>query len=326
MAISNLALPTFQHGLKDLTRFVGDETVVADVDKATSTHHDVGDVLRHLDENFNNLHVRFEPELKTLWCYQNHHDRPCFSMGLLEDVHSLQSTLKTLLDGMAADRLPLRYLVWASSLPGIYNLGGDLSLFCRLIRSADAGGLHDYARRCVDICYLNKTNMDLPIQTVALVQGDALGGGFESVLSNDMILAEEGAKFGLPEVLFNLFPGMGAYSFISRRLDASRARSMIMSGRLYRAEELCDMGLIDLVVPNGSGEHEMRLFIEGSTRKHGMLAALSQVDRRCQPVSHDELMDVADIWVTTALNLCDDDLHRMERLVAAQDRRRRRAR
>ena len=61
--------------------------------------------------------------------------------------------------------------------------------------------------------------------TVALIQGDAIGGGFEAMLTNDVVIAERTAKFGLPEILFNLFPGMGAHSFLKRprrRPDGAR--------------------------------------------------------------------------------------------------------
>ena len=220
--------------------------------------------------------------------------------------------------------MPFGYLIWASSLPGIYNLGGDLGHFCKLVRSQDAERLRAYAQRCVDVCYLNAQSLQLPVLTVALVQGDALGGGFESVLSNDLIIAEEGTKFGLPEVVFNLFPGMGAFSFLSRRLDASRAKRMIMSGRLYTAEELHDMGIVDRICPKGEGERAMRLFIEENSRRKGMLTAMADVGRRCQPITHEELIDVADLWVDTTLGLGEEDLRRMERLASAQDRRLRR--
>ena len=54
--------------------------------------------------------------------------------------------------------------------------------------------------------------------TIALLEGDALGGGFESALSCDVVIAEKHVKAGFPEVLFNMFPGMGGLSFLSRRV------------------------------------------------------------------------------------------------------------
>jgi DSF synthase len=234
----------------------------------------------------------------------------------------LQTTLQQAGVDLAPPELPLRYLIWASSTPETYNLGGDLGLFVDLIRDRDVEGLHRYAKACVDVCYLNAINLDLPIVTVALVQGCALGGGFEAVLSNDIIVAERGVKLGLPEVLFNLFPGMGAYSFLSRQLSGAQARAMILSGRLYTAEELAEMGLVDHLVPAGEGEAALRAHLLRNDRRHGVLTALARVGRRCQPIDYEELLEVTDVWVETALCLTDADLRRMEHLARAQERRR----
>lgn len=282
---------------------------------------ELSDILRQRLASSKYLDVQLDADSQALWCFQRHPGRPCFSRGLMGDVMDLQSTLKLVLSDLAADQMPFKYLVWASALPGIYNLGGDLAHFCTLVRRRDANGLHEYARRCVDICHLNATSLDLPILTIALVQGDALGGGFESVLSNDLIIAEEGTKLGLPEVVFNLFPGMGAYSFLSRRLDGARARQMIMSGRLYSAEELHEMGVVDVLCPKGEGRRELQEFIEQNERRHNLLTAMASVGKRCHPITHEELIDVAELWVETTLGLSERDLHRMERLVSAQDRR-----
>ena len=61
---------------------------------------------------------------------------------------------------------------------------------------------------------------------------------WSSALSCDMLIAERQAKLGLPEVVFNLFPGMGAYTYLSRRIGSMKAEELIMSGRLYTAEEM----------------------------------------------------------------------------------------
>ena len=157
---------------------------------------------------------------------------------------------------------------------------------------------------------------------MALVQGDALGGGFECALSMDMIVAERSAKLGLPEIMFNLFPGMGAYSFLSRRLDAARAEKMILSGRIYSAEELHDMGIVDILAEDGQGEEAVREYIDRHAYRLNAYRAVYQARKRVNPVTFDELRDVTDIWVEAALGLSESDLRRMARLTAAQDRRR----
>ena len=173
-----------------------------------------------LHAEFTELTVRSEAEQGALWCMFNHTERPCFTPRLLDQIRSLQTRLEHGLGEPAGD-MPLRSVIWTSAVPGIWNLGGDLALFTRLIRDGAEAELRRYAYTCVDAVYHNLTKGNLPYLTIAMVHGDALGGGFETVLSCDVVIAERGAKFGLPEVLFNLFPGMGAYSLLCRRLDRS---------------------------------------------------------------------------------------------------------
>jgi DSF synthase len=281
--------------------------------------------LRDVEGQSDALGVRFEPEQGSLWCTFNHGQRPCFTPRLLEAIRRLQIRLQRGLGSCAGGGMPLRTLIWTSAAPGIWNLGGDLRLFVELIRAQAEAELRHYAHACVEVVYQNLCKLDLPILTIALVQGDALGGGFEAVLTNDVIIAERGSKFGLPEILFNMFPGMGAYSLLCRRLDGCRAQQLILSGRLYEAEELEQMGLVDLVVAPGEGEAAVRDWLVRNQRRHAVLRTLSEVRRRCQPVTYQELVEVTELWVATALGLEEADLRRMERLAAAQQRRRGRA-
>jgi DSF synthase len=275
-----------------------------------------------LDEEFDQLTIRFEPDQSALWCLVNHSERPCFTPRLLHQIRTLQTRLKHGLAPASANAaMPVRTIIWGSTFPGIWNLGGDLELFTKLIRAHAAKELRSYAYACVDAVYQNLTKMGLPLLTIGLVQGDALGGGFEHALTNDVIIAERDSKLGLPEVLFNLFPGMGAYSLLCRRLDGVRAQQLILSGRVYEAQELEELGLVDLVVGQGEGAAAVREYLERNRRRHGTLLALSRVRQRCQPVSYEELIDVTDIWVETALGLDEADLRRMEHLVRAQLRR-----
>lgn len=328
MAINSSTLPQCQGLLLDLPARSQDN--VAQLDLLRAGRHSSRAAadgvqplrLEALEDHFDELSMRFEADLGILWCSFNHTQRPCFTPRLLEQIQDLQGRLRRGLAPPATiGRMPLRSLVWSSRLPSLWNLGGDLQLFVRLIRAGVEHELRRYAYACVSTVFQNFTKMDLPILTVALIQGDALGGGFEAALTNDVIIAEEDAKFGLPEILFNMFPGMGAYSLLCRRLDGGRARQMITSGRLYEAEELLQMGLVDLVVQSGEGPAAVREYLARNQRRHNVLQALSDVYRRCQPVTRDELIGVTDIWVETALRLDEADLRRMERLATAQGRR-----
>lgn len=223
--------------------------------------------------------------------------------------------------GVDGAQLPVRYLVLASRVPGTFNLGGDLALFMRAIEERDTATLRRYARACIGVQYRRASNLSLPIGTIALVQGDALGGGFEAALAHEVIIAERQAKFGLPEVLFNLFPGMGALSFLSRRMPPAQAEKMVLSGRVYTAEEMAALGIVDRVVDEGCGEVAVLDFVREADRTWRTRSAVSAARRIVSPVSEDELLRVVDLWVDTAMSLSPIDLRKMKHLVNAQDRR-----
>jgi len=268
------------------------------------------------------IEINIDPEVATYWCFMKPQGRPSFSVKLLSDIIGMQRGIEEEYVQRARNGMTqIKYFVLGSKHPGVFSLGGDLPLFVEKIRAQDRAALRHYARLCVEAVYNNAISFHLPIVTIALVQGDALGGGFEAALACNMIVAERSAKFGLPEVLFNLFPGMGAYSFLSRRLDGVRAERIIFSGRTYSAEELYDMGLVDLVAEDGQGEYAVRELIERQRRRHNAYEAVFQARRRAQPITREELLDITEIWVDAALRLEEADLKRMLRLAAAQERR-----
>ncbi len=268
--------------------------------------------------SFENLNVAYEARHGVYWCRMRPHERPSFTPGLLADLADMQRGLVRV---AANSDTPLRYYVLGSELPGIFSLGGDLTVFADRIRDRDGAALTRYARSCIDVLYNNAVSFNLPVVTIALVQGDALGGGFEAALSCDMIVAERGARFGLPEVLFNLFPGMGAYSFLARRLGAAQAEKMVLSGRIYTAEELHELGIVHMLAEPNMGEQAVREFIEKNGKRHNAQAGIFRAGRCVAPVSYDELREISQIWVEAALALTESDLRRMERLTIAQNRR-----
>jgi DSF synthase len=155
--------------------------------------------------------------------------------------------------------------------------------------------------------------------TFFTVQGECLGGGFEAALSSDVIVAEKSARFGFPEILFNLFPGMGAYSFLDRKIGQHRAEELISSGKIYSADEMQAFGVVDAVAEDGQGEAEVAALIRRRSRSRNGLAALAATRRRVHSITFDELLDVVQIWTDAALRLNLRDLKLMQRLVSRQN-------
>ena len=169
--------------------------------------------------------------------------------------------------------------------------------------------------------YPNAVAYDQPLTTISLVQGDALGGGFEAAISSNVVIAERSAKFGLPEVLFNLIPGMGAYSFLMRRASPDVAERIIMTGDLLSAQEMFELKLVDRVVEDGEGEQAVVDFIARHRKRSNAHAAMARIRRCINPVTYEELITITKIWVDAALRLESRDLLLIERLIQAQNRR-----
>jgi DSF synthase len=215
----------------------------------------------------------------------------------------------------------VKHFVMTSDVPGVFNFGGDLSLFVLLIRARDHESLRLYGRRCVDLLWWMECAAQLGVHTTVLVQGDTLGGGLESVLPFHKVIFERSAQAGFPEVLFNSFPGMGAWNFTVRKAGFTVANEMILSGKLYTAQQLYDARLVDIVVDDGRGEEAIEDALRSvHPRLRGTLAAL-EARSIAAPVTYESLMNIVDRWTANSLNLTDRDLRLMERLARAQVRK-----
>jgi len=243
-------------------------------------------------------------------------------MQLLDE---LRGYIDSIVDGQSlifhnGQEHQIHYGVLASRLPHVFNLGGDLDLFRSAITSRNRSALVHYGIKCIDDLLPWHRNCDLPMTTLALVQGDALGGGFEAALSATVLVAEESARMGFPEILFNLFPGMGAFSFLSRKIGRRAAEEMIISGTIYSARQLYDMGVVDVITPDGTGEAAVYSFIRKHAKSANGRRGLERVRVEVNPLTREELTKVVEIWADAALRIQDRDLRMMERLVRAQER------
>lgn len=277
--------------------------------------------LRGSCKAYSDVQFEFEPATGTIWGYMNQRGNPCFNLGLLKDLRAFGGELTANSGHIEFEGAmhKAHYYVAGSRVPRVYNLGGDLALFLLLIRSRDRDALAHYAKLCVDNIHARVQNYFCPtLTTISLVQGDALGGGFETALSSDVLVAEESAMMGLPEILFNLFPGMGAYNLLARRIGARGAEELILSGKILPATKLHEMGIVDVLAKDGEGEAAVQAWIAKNTRRRSGLQAVLQVRELVNPITREALDAVADVWVDCALRLEDRDMRMMSRVVRAQ--------
>jgi DSF synthase len=193
------------------------------------------------------LTSRYEAETRALWMYAHPTGRPCFTPELLADVVAQQQEVE-LAPGT------VDFFLNCSGVPGVYNLGGDLDLFQKLVEAGDEAGLMRYAEACIRAINNNVAGLHADAVSMAVVQGDALGGGFEAALSCHVVIAERGAKLGFPEMMFNLFPGMGAYSLVARKAGPRVAEDLILNAKVLPAEKMHELGLVDHLAEPGRGE------------------------------------------------------------------------
>jgi DSF synthase len=268
--------------------------------------------------------TEFDPATRTIWGYFNPKGTPCFSLGLLKDIRNHDNALAA--NGgqveVGGEMQKANYYVCGSRVPRVFNLGGDLALFVLLIKARDRDALAHYARLCIDNMFPRIQNYSCPtLTTISLVQGDALGGGFECAMSSDVLIAEESAQLGLPEILFNLFPGMGAVSLLTRRIGLRAAEELILSGKVLPAAKLHEMGIVDVLAKDGEGEAAVTDWILRNDRRRNGMQAVHRARQQVSPITREELDAVTDTWVDAALRIEDRDLKMMSRIVRSQLRR-----
>ena len=146
---------------------------------------------------------------------------------------------------VAADAGDVRAVVVTGTGERAFSAGSDVGEF-EAQRGPDGRARHELesgvARRLAE----------LPMPTIAAIEGNALGGGLELALCCDLRIASEQARLGLPEVRLAVTPGAGGTQRLPRVVGAARARELILTGRVLTAAEAECIGLVSEVVPAGA--------------------------------------------------------------------------
>ena len=212
------------------------------------------------------------------------------------------------------------YAVVQSADPDYFSMGGDLRFFRDCIQRRDALRLRDYSMRCLDLLLSWNGKLKDTSTSIALVQGRALGGGFEMALSTDYLIAEEHSSFGFPEIMFGLFPCTGAMGLLSARIGARQAERMMTNKKIYTAIELYDMGLVDELCGRGEGELAVGRFIASHSSRQKARLKVQQSRYRHTPLDRAEGRRIVEDWVETAMQLSPEEIRAMDMLILMQQR------
>jgi enoyl-CoA hydratase/carnithine racemase len=141
-----------------------------------------------------------------------------------------------------------------SELPAVVVIRGIPGCFCA---GADIGGYLDANERQAELAEFTLRARELCKRLttcesiiVAVVDGMAMGGGFELVLAADLVVASESSTFGLPEVTLGLIPGWGGTQRLGMFFSPNRTREAIFTGIPFTASEAAQAGLINRLVPS----------------------------------------------------------------------------
>ena len=268
-----------------------------------------------------NLHTHFDASSSTQWTSFKHDAPTKMTKGVIEDLGAIQNKIKeeTKKALERGQKSRIRYHVLASENPNVFNLGGDLEYLSKSIRARDVDALMKFSLSCVNLIFNNAVSFGLPITTISLVQGTALAGGFEAALSSNILVAESQSKMSLPEVMFNMFPGMGAYQLLCRRVSPSMAEKIILSGKTYSAEQMFEMGVVDILTEPGQGEEAVWNYIKRHQNQSNAEWSFRQmVNDVNPPIRLEDLEKSVEHWVDTALRLNESDLKHLEFLIRVQ--------
>ncbi|MEW8467666.1 MAG: hypothetical protein AB2637_04005, partial [Candidatus Thiodiazotropha sp.] len=106
---------------------------------------------------FDTLNVRYDESYKTVTFAMDPGAIPCFSHQLLKDINNFQSWTSDYLNaGESTEEID--FVVFASDVPDVFNLGGDLKFFVEMINSGDRQTLQAYADLSIDVLYANFVN------------------------------------------------------------------------------------------------------------------------------------------------------------------------
>ncbi|MEO6167542.1 MAG: crotonase/enoyl-CoA hydratase family protein [Chitinophagales bacterium] len=258
------------------------------------------------------LEIEVDTQRSVLWIRGGSKDQLHYSLKTLSAFANGFPTIQEIVR-----KEKLNFLVQRSLNNEVWGMGGDLELFVSCVRSGNRDRLKEYGYTCIECVHDLDTSFGTDAVAISLVQGNAFGGGFESALAGNYLIAEEHARFSFPEALFGMFPGMGAFSFLTRKVGFNKAQEMIYSAKKWTAQEMKDLGLVHEVCKTGSGVETVKRMID-----HGELVKpaykISQISNR---VSKQELLDIVDVWLDEVMQLKDDCLNFMSKVIDAQKKK-----
>lgn len=247
--------------------------------------------------------------------------RAALAQGVLPalSLEVLEEGLKALaaVAGQADDEPGLSHVIVHSGAPA-FALGADLAAVVGHLERAERSELRHYLHTGCQFAHALHGALHPRVHSMAVVQGTAMGGGFEVALACETLVAERSVKFGLPETVFGSFAGCGAPSFLARLVGPTLALRMLRSGKTWQSEDLQAVGILEHLVDPGQAMDRAIALVQAQRAAGSTLLSLKQVQAVLNPVPLEELKAVADIWVEGIFSLSPAQRHTMRAIVDKQ--------
>lgn len=264
---------------------------------------------------YNYINVNFDDSTGALYC--SFKNIIYFSEELLKELIDLMNPIKKT-NGFYQNK-QVNFFILYSDIPTVWNLGGDLESFVSYIKTKNIDKLKQYADLCFE-CFIHVDFFkSIGIGTFSLINGDAYGGGLETALMFDYVYAENQSRLSFPEVKFNLFPGMGGYTFLKRKINPNLATNILLSGKRYEALDFYKYGLILDVFENSQGLHKIKSIINNYFSNLNAFKTITKINHQYSLNNEvQEYREIVDIWVYLCLENTPDKLLLMEKLYISQ--------
>ncbi|XP_003748244.1 methylglutaconyl-CoA hydratase, mitochondrial [Galendromus occidentalis] len=228
----------------------------------------LGSVRRYLSFSSRSFSARSGDEVRLEQLKGDHEGIAYLTMHRPEAKNALSRNFVGQLEKCLQDlrtKKEVRVLIMRSTVPGVFCAGADLKER-RKMNESDVEGFVERLRNAASAIE------DLPMPTIAALDGAALGGGLEMALACDIRVASKTAKLGLVETKLAVIPGAGGTQRLPRIVGPVIAKELILTARVLNGAQAQEIGLVNHVADDGQTVENLALKIASEILPNGPVA------------------------------------------------------
>ena len=242
----------------------------------------------------------------------------CFSLNTLRELNIFLDYLEEI---SKRENKTIYYIVQGKIETGIFNLGGDLALFKELAEDKNLKKIQEYGYNCIKLIHRNLHMYKHNVIGIAIINGEARGGGFEAALSFERTVGVKNMKVSLPEYIMGFFPGMGAFEMLSRKVGYVKTKNIIMENINFTTDKLYEDGVIDALYDSyDDALRGVLKYIHIIKKNPNVFFALKKMEERENDIGYEELKSSVELWAEVIYNLKSIHLKKIEKILTFQKR------